>query len=97
MSSVTDTDDDVIISGMLLEGAIVKEQKRKKQKLVKEVFGYGYEWIDRRTKHVAYHSLLRKISNSTQLTKHRIGIFSAYGRRIVQNSNNHRPSHGNIQ
>jgi len=60
---------------MLLEGAIVKEQKRKQQKLVKEVSGYGYEWIDQRTKHVAYHSLLRKISNFTQLTKHRIGIF----------------------
>ena len=62
---------------MLLEGAVVKEQKRKKAKTrsLKEVSGYGYEWIDQGTKHVAYHSVLRKISNCTQLTKHRIGIF----------------------
>ena len=61
---------------MLLAGASVKEQKRKSKnlKLIKEVS--GYEWIERRTKHGAYHSLLRKISSdSTELTKHRIGIF----------------------
>ena len=70
---VIDTDDDVIVAGMLLAGAVVKEQKRKSQKLIKEVS--GHEWIEQRTKHVAYHSLLHKISSSMQLTKHRIGIF----------------------
>jgi len=60
--SSSDTDDNVIVTEMQLAGAIVKEHKRKKQKLVKEVS--GHEWIEQCTKHVAYHSLLRKISNS---------------------------------
>ena len=48
--SSSDTDDDVIVTGMLPAGAVVKEQKRKKQKLIKEVS--GHEWIEPHTKHV---------------------------------------------
>ena len=78
--------DDVIISGMLLEGAIVKEEKRKKAKTRKRSV-WIWIWVDWPT----YKACCLPQPSSQNLELHAADQasyrnFSAYGRRIVQNS-----------
>ena len=69
--SSSDTDDDVIISGMLLlAGATEKKNRKANKAKTHKRSVWTYEWIEQRTKQC--FNLLRKIPNSTQLTKHRM-------------------------
>jgi len=61
----SDTDDDLLITGTLLAGAIVNEHCRKRVKTRKRSV-WTREWIAQREKHGAYHNLLQELHATDQ-------------------------------
>jgi len=100
----SDTDDNVIVGRMLLVATIVQEQKRKKQKLGKEVSGVTREWIEQHIRYKTWCLLQPSLQNlklhATEQASYR--NFLCMG-ALTQNCSKlywtkyHRSSHGNTQ